>query len=171
MIIRSLDAVEAELRLDDLAALLVDAVAQGASVNFLRGFSTTEGHVFWRGQLPGIAEGSRRLLVAQEDDRLLGTVVLTFAHQPNQPHRGDIGKMLVHSGARRRGLGRRLLAAAEEEARLAGRTLLCLDTEEGSAGDALYRACGWTAIGTIPGYALSPGGEPAGATFFFKRIG
>jgi GNAT superfamily N-acetyltransferase len=171
MIIRQLDAAEAELRLPDLADLLVDAVAQGASVNFLAGFSQTDGHLFWRGQLPGVAEGSRRLFVAVEDDRLLGTVVLTFAHQPNQPHRADIGKMLVHSSARRRGLGRALLDTAEEEARRAGRTLLCLDTEEGSAGDALYRACGWTPIGTIPGYALSPDGVPAGATFFFKRVG
>ena len=171
MIIRPLDAAEAELLLPELAGLLVDAVAHGASVNFLRGFSETDGHVFWRGQLPGVADGSRRLLVAEEDGRLLGTVVLTFAHQPNQPHRGDIGKMLVHSGARRRGLGRALLAAAEEEARRFGRTLLCLDTEEGSQGDALYRACGWTPIGTIPGFALSPDGIPAGATFFYKPIG
>ena len=52
--IRALDAAGAEARLDGLAAVLVDAVAHGASVNFLAGFAHEEGRAFWRGQLPAI---------------------------------------------------------------------------------------------------------------------
>jgi GNAT superfamily N-acetyltransferase len=168
--IRALDAAEAGARLDELAAILVDAVAQGASVNFLAAFGLAEGEAFWRGQLPGIAAGERQLWVAEGGGWLVGTVVVSFAHQPNAPHRAEIGKMLVLSGWRRRGLGRRLLSAAEAAALAAGRHLLLLDTESGSAGDLLYRSCGWVAVGEVPGHALRPDGTPAATTLFYKQL-
>lgn len=169
--LRALPPREAESALPALAAILVDAVASGASVNFLAGFSRAEAEGFWRGQLPLIDEGKRILIVAERGGAIVGTVVVTFAPQPNQPHRADIGKMLVHSSARRRGIGRALLEAAEQAALESGRTLLVLDTETGSDGHHLYAACGWTEVGTIPGYALTPDGRPSGATIFYKRIG
>lgn len=168
--IRPLAATEAEARLAELAAILVDAVAHGASVNFLEGLAAPEAAAFWRGQIPGLADGSRALLVADDGARLVGTVVLTFAPQPNAPHRAEIGKMLVLAGLRRRGLGRRLLTAAEETARAHGRTLLLLDTQTGSAGEHLYRRCGWTAFGVVPGHALAVDGVPAPTTFFYKEL-
>jgi GNAT superfamily N-acetyltransferase len=168
--IRTLDAAEAGARVSELSAILVDAVAHGASVNFMAGFSQAEGVAFWESQLPAIASGEKRLFVAEAGGRLLATVVLAFASQPNGPHRAEIGKMLVLSTARRRGLGRRLLGAAEEAARAAGRTLLMLDTETGSAGDLLYRSCGWTALGAVPGHAFRPDGRLADTTMFYKRL-
>jgi GNAT superfamily N-acetyltransferase len=171
LLIRGLGAQEAEAALPVLADILVDAVASGASVNFMAGFDEEAGRHFWRGQLPGIAGGTRHLVVAEVEGRIVGTVLVTFAPQPNQPHRADIGKMLVHSSNRGRGIGRRLLAAAETLARTHGRTLLTLDTEAGSAGDRLYRSCGWTAIGSIPDYSFTPDGRLMPATFFFKALG
>jgi GNAT superfamily N-acetyltransferase len=168
--IRALTAEEALSRLDELADILVDAVDHGASVNFMAGFSRDDGRAFWRGQITGIAAGERQLLVADDGTRLMATVVLTFAHQPNAPHRAEIGKMLVHSSARRQGLGRRLLAAAERVAHEAGRALLVLDTETGSAGDKLYRSCGWTAVGSVPGHSFRPDGRIAAATIFYKKL-
>ena len=169
--IRALDAAEAGARLDELSATLVDAVAHGASVNFMAGFSAGEARAFWRGRLPGLAAGETRLLVAEDSGRLVGTVLLAFAPQPNAPHRAEIGKMLVLSSARRQGLGRRLLVAAEEAARAAGRTLLLLDTETGSAGDRLYRSCGWTEAGRVPDHAFRADGHLAETTIFCKRLG
>ncbi len=169
--IRVLDAAEAEARIGDLSTILVDAVAHGASVNFMAGFSGDEARAFWRGQLHGIAAGERLLIVCDDGARLLGTVVVTFAPQPNAPHRAEIGKMLVHSSARRRGLGRRLLEAAETAARDAGRTLLMLDTEAGSAGDLLYRSCGWVEVGRIPEHSFRPDGRLAESVAFFKTVG
>lgn len=169
--IRALDAAEAAGRVPALAGLLVDAVAHGASVNFMAGFADAEAGAFWRAQLPEIATGGRRLLVAEDAGRLAGCVVLTFAPQPNAPHRGEVTKMLVHSAQRRRGIGRALLGAAEAAARAAGRTLLLLDTEAGSAGEALYRACGWCWVGAIPGHALRPDGTPAATSVFYKLVG
>ncbi len=168
--IRSLDAAEAMARLPELADLLVDAVAHGASVNFMAGFQHHEAEGFWRAQVPGIADGGRVLLVAEQQGRIVGTVVLTFAPQPNAPHRAEIGKMLVHSSVRRRGLGARLLTEAEERAKAAGRTLLLLDTETGSAGEALYRRCGWTQWGVVPGHSYRTNGELASATYFLKQV-
>lgn len=170
--VRALDVGEAAARVSELADILVDAVAGGASVNFMAGFRHDEGLAFWRGQLPGVAEGGTRLIVGEDGGgRLVGTVLLFFARQPNAPHRAEVGKMLVHSSARRRGLGRRLLSAAEAAALEAGRTLLVLDTESGSAGDALYRRCGWTAAGGIPDHSYTTDGRLAEATVFFKALG
>lgn len=168
--IRSLGAEEATARLPELADLLVDAVAHGASVNFLAGFRHDEAVAFWRGQIPAIRDGGRVLLVAEAGGRLVGTVVLTHAPQPNAPHRAEIGKMLVHSALRRRGLGARLLAAVEDEARRAGRTLLLLDTEANSAGEHLYRRCGWTSYGVVPNHAYKTDGRLAPTAFFCKEL-
>lgn len=170
--LRCLGAAEAEDLLAGLADLLVDAVASGASVNFLRGLTREEAAAWWRrAALPGLASGERVLIVAEREGSLVGTVQVAFATQPNQPHRADVAKMIVRGTERRRGLGGRLLARAEAVALAAGRTLLTLDTESGSAGERLYRAAGWVPAGTIPGYALTPDGIPAAATFFYKAIG
>lgn len=168
--IRELGAAEAERRLPELGEVLVDAVEGGASVNFLRGLTSEAAEGFWRAQLAGLQAGARRLLVAEAGGRIAGTVVVTFAPQPNQPHRAEIGKMLVHRSCRRRGLGARLLAAAEATAARHGRTLLVLDTESGSSGERLYARAGWVKIGEIPGYALSVDGVPAAASFFYKQL-
>jgi GNAT superfamily N-acetyltransferase len=168
--IRSLDAVEAEARLTELADILVDAVAHGASVNFMAGFSSEEARAFWRKQLADIALGEKRLFVGERGGRLVATVLLIYAPQPNAPHRAEIGKMLVVSSERRQGLGRRLLATAEEAALQAGRTLLMLDTESGSAGDKLYRRCGWREYGRVPDHAYRPNGRLAETTMFYKHL-
>lgn len=168
--IRNMPAAEAEGRLNELGAILLDAVEHGASVNFMAGLEPDEAADFWRRQLPGIAAGEKRLFVAEDGGQVVGTILLMFAQQPNAPHRAEVGKMLVHSDARRRGLGRRLLQAAEAEARAEGRSLLMLDTESGSAGEHLYKACGWTEFGRVPGHSRKPGGPLAETTFFYKLI-
>jgi GNAT superfamily N-acetyltransferase len=108
--------------------------------------------------------------VAEQAGKVLGTVMCVFAQQPNQPYRADVSKMLVHSSARRRGIGAALLAAVDEHALRCGKTLLVLDTEQGSDADRLYRRAGWIAVGTIPDYAYQPSGTPVGATFFYKML-
>jgi len=168
--IRALDAAEAQARLGELSDILMDAVALGASVNFMAGFSHEDGRAFWRNQLSGIEAGEKRLFVGDDGERLVATVLLMFAHQPNAPHRAEIGKMLVRSSVRRQGLGRRLLATAEQAAQEAGRTLLMLDTETGGAGDRLYRSCGWTEIGRVPGHSFTPDGRLAETTLFYKTL-
>jgi GNAT superfamily N-acetyltransferase len=169
-IIREIDAAEAEARVEQLAAILVDAVAHGASVNFLAGFKSAEAAAFLRGPFTRNNECSRDLLLADDGERLVGTVVLAKAPQPNQPHRADVGKMLVLSQARRGGIGRRLLAGIEALARSQGLTLLQLDTHTGSAAERLYTTSGWTRFGVVPGHALTPDGTAAPTSFFYKQL-
>ena len=49
------------------------------------------------------------------------------------------------------------MQALEREAVAAGFRLLVLDSKRGDAGEQLYRALGWTVVGTIPRFALDTG--------------
>src|SRR4030095_14764773 len=112
--------------------------------------------------------GTRALLVVEEGDAILGTVQLVLAQPENQPHRADLSKMLVHRRARRRGLGAALMAAAEDVAREAGKSLLVLDTASSDA-ERLYARLGWQRCGVIPGYALPPSGGLCAARVLFPH--
>jgi len=115
-----------------------------------------------------VAAGTRILLAAWDDGTLLGTVMLEFAASPNQPHRAEVQKLLVHPDARRRGLARALMARLEQEAGRVGKTLLTLDTRAGDAAERLYRAMGWHEAGRIPGFALNADGTPCDTVLFWK---
>jgi ribosomal protein S18 acetylase RimI-like enzyme len=117
-----------------------------------------------------VAAGTRILLAAWDDAVLVGTVMLDFPTAPNQPHRAEVQKLLVHPAARRRGLARALMLRAEQEARRAGRSLLTLDTRADDAAETLYRAMGWQEAGRIPGYALNADLTPCDTIYFWRRV-
>src|SRR5262249_9978171 len=123
-----------------------------------------------RGVAADARAGTVRLLGAFDDDRLVGMVTLRLATPPNQPHRAEVAKLLVHRDARRRGVGRALMLALEELARAARKSLLTLDTVTGAAGERLYAALGWSRVGVIPNYALFPDGRPCDTTVFYKQL-
>jgi ribosomal protein S18 acetylase RimI-like enzyme len=159
---------EADLR--SLAMLLVDAVESGAAVSFL---TVTEAQAldWWRKQFGAPASGSI-VLVARDDQGIVGSVQLHPSWAPNQPHRADVAKLIVHRRARRRGLGAEMMAAVEREAANAGYRLLVLDSKRGDAGDRLYRRLGWNVVGTIPRYALDTDGRtPHDTVLFYKELG
>jgi GNAT superfamily N-acetyltransferase len=87
----------------------------------------------------------------------------------NQPHRADVAKMQVHRRARRQGIGRMLLEAAERAAFEAGRTVLVLDTASADA-ERLYVRGGWQLCGVIPKYALLPDGAYCNTTVLYKLL-
>ncbi|MBB3638776.1 GNAT family N-acetyltransferase [Variovorax atrisoli] len=166
--IRLLDNVsEAQLR--GLAAVLADCVDGGASVSFMHPLSEERAQAFWRNVAAGVASGERALLVAEDEEGILGTVQVVLAQPENQPHRGEVAKMLVHRRARRRGVGGLLMKAAEQVARERGKTLLVLDTSSADA-ERLYERSGWVRVGSIPGFALLPQGEPCDTTFFYREL-
>ena len=155
-----------------LAEVLLDCVAGGASVGFMADLDAARAQAFWQGVAAGVARGERRLLVAREatTGRIDGTVQLILNLPDNQPHRGDVAKMLVHRRARRQGLAQALLTRLEAEARDAGRQLLVLDTVTGGDAERLYTRGGWQTAGAIPGYALMPDGQPCGTTYLYKTL-
>ncbi|HET6519840.1 MAG TPA: GNAT family N-acetyltransferase [Geminicoccaceae bacterium] len=167
----ALAAPEAGARLRELAAILVDAVEGGASVSFMLPFRHEEALAYWRGLLPAVAAGRTVLLAALIGGAAVGTVQLGLATPPNQPHRADVAKLLVHRRARRRGVGRALMARVEDEARRRGRTLLTLDTLTGGEAERLYLALGYVRAGVIPGYARLPTGPLGDTSIFYKHLG
>jgi GNAT superfamily N-acetyltransferase len=156
--------------LEQLASVLVDCVEGGASVSFMSPFSGDEALAFFRKVARSVAAGDTILLVARLDGRVVGTVQLGLDTPPNQPHRADLKKMLVHRSARGRGIGAALMAQVEEEARRLGRWLLVLDTVPGENGYRLYKRAGWTECGTIPNYAMFPDGRLCDTALFWKRL-
>ncbi len=153
-----------------LAQLLVDAVDSGAAVSFLAPLTPERAQDWWRSTLS--SSHSRAIfLVARDADGIVGTVQLHPAWAPNQPHRAEVVKLLVHHRKRRTGLGTQLMHAIEEAARGAGFGLLTLDAKRGEAAEQLYRRMGWTHAGTIPRYALDTDGTtPHDAVIFYKEL-
>jgi len=168
--IRRLEGAELQAQLDSLAGVLADCVAGGASVSYLAPFSEAQARAEFEAMAAEAERGRRVLLGAFAEGRLVGTVQVILALPPNQPHRGDIAKLLVHRSARKRGIAELLMERAEAEARAEGKTLLVLDAVTGDDAERLYARLGWTKVGVIPGYALYPDGRPCDTTIFWKSI-
>jgi ribosomal protein S18 acetylase RimI-like enzyme len=151
------DAAEILGNLGALGELLHACVHDGASIGYVLPFSVSEAEGFWRDKvLPAVASGSRLVLVARQGARLAGTVQLDWDTPPNQPHRAEVRKLLVHPDFRRLGIGRALMAEVERRALVLGRRLLTLDTRTGDAAEPLYLALGYAISGTIPSYCRDP---------------
>ena len=170
MEVRRLRGDELPEHVDGLARILHDVVAGGASVSYLAPFSLDDARAAYEGFAASAAAGERVILAAFDDGELVGTVQVVLALPPNQPHRAEIAKLLVHRAARGRGVARRLMEAAEAEARAEGRTLLVLDTVTGSTAERLYERLGWNRLGVIPDFALYPDERLCDATVFWKRV-
>lgn len=168
--IRRLTAAEGRRHLPALAAILLDCVQGGASVGFMESLSQTEAESFFSKALEGVQNGDRILLAAFSDDQVVGTVQILVSTPPNQPHRADVAKLLVLRSARGQGIGRLLMERAEEASRLAGKSLLVLDTATGDDAERLYIRLGWSKLGVIPGYAMYPDGAWGDTSFFWKRL-
>ena len=158
-----------EADLQALAEVLADTVESGAAVSFLS-LTRAEAESWWRKLLTAPATGAI-FLVARDADGIVGSVQLHPSWAPNQPHRADVVKLIVHRRARRQGIGRQLMQALEREAEAAGFRLLVLDSKRGDAGEQLYRALGWTVVGTIPRFALDTDGvTPHDTVVFYKEL-
>jgi GNAT superfamily N-acetyltransferase len=159
-----------EREIEGLSDVLIDCVEGGASVSFMLPMTRDKADAFWRGVSASVARGERVVLAAEDaSGTIVGTAQVILAQPENQPHRGDLAKMLVHRKARRHGIGAALLTAAEGSAVDAGKTLLVLDTASDDA-ERLYARQGWQRCGEIPNYALMPDGTPCATTIYFKAL-
>jgi acetyltransferase len=153
-----------------LAGLLVDAVESGAAVSFLAPLTLENAEDWWRRTISA-SHPAAIFLVARDAEGIVGTVQLHPAWAPNQPHRAEVVKLLVHRRHRREGMGTRLMRAIEDEGQRAGFSLLTLDAKRGAIAEVLYRRLGWTHAGTIPGFAFDPDGvTPHDAVVFYKSL-
>lgn len=170
-ILRALSVRDIDRYLDDLCRVLMDSVADGASISFMATLTWAGAERFWQGDVKSAIEGgNRHLFGVLIEDRLVGTVQLITGMPPNQPHRAEISKMIVHPDMRRRGLGKALMTAALDAARKAEKTLVTLDTRTGDVSETLYRSVGFEAAGVIPGFAFDPDGKARHATTYMYRF-
>jgi len=168
--IRELIATDLETHLGDLCRILIDSVSGGAAIGFMAPLTQKEAECFWMEDVkPSLQQGHRRLFGAFVDATLMGTVQLVIALPPNQPHRAEVSKMVVHPDGRRLGLGTALMQTALGAAKQTGKTLITLDTRTGDVSETLYRRVGFQQAGVIPDFAFDPDGQRCHATTYMYR--
>lgn len=157
---------------DDLAEILHACVHAGASVGFILPFAPDDAAAYWTGKVfPAVRSGGAVLFAARRDGRIAGTVQLGIDLMPNQPHRADVAKLLVHPDHRRLGIARALMQALERDARARGKTLLVLDTRSGDPSQRLYESLGFQVAGEIPDYCRNPfRAEYEATTYLYKAL-
>ena len=154
-----------------LADLLVETVANGGSVSFMHPLAPEVASDFWARSLAAADAGGRVVLGAfDEDGQLVATVTLHLDCPPNQPHRGEIAKMMTRVSHRGRGIARALMIEAERIACERGRTLLTLDTAADEGAGPFYEKLGFVKAGLIPDYAYKPHGGLCDTIIYWKRI-
>jgi ribosomal protein S18 acetylase RimI-like enzyme len=166
----TIERIGADPGRDDLSGLvdlLLDAIDANAGVSFMPGLSRAEAEAWW---LSALAPPRAIVLVARDADGMAGTVQIQPSWAPNQPHRGDVAKLIVHRRARRQGLGRALMEELEAQARVEGFTLLLLDTRKDDHPEHLYSSLGWVRVGEVPDFALNPDGSMCATVFYYKRL-
>ena len=159
--------------LSELGALLHDCVHAGASIGFVLPCSADDCLAFWQGKvLPAVRDGGLLLVVARQHGRITGAGQLDCNTPPNQPHRAEVRKVMVHPGCRRQGIAKALMAELERLAGQRGRSLLTLDTRTGDQAEPLYASLGYQTAGVIPGYCLDPfdGERLDSTTIMYKAL-
>lgn len=153
-----------------LGEMLVAVVAAGGSVGFMHPLAVAAAEEFWRNALYAATRGQRVVLGAWQDERLVGTISVLLDLPPNQPHRAELAKLMVHPDFRGQGLAGALVSAAEHQALCHQRTLLVLDTASEDGAARIYERLGYSLTGEIPGFALKPHGGLTGTLIYFKRL-
>jgi GNAT superfamily N-acetyltransferase len=156
--------------IDALVELLIETVAAGGSVSFMHPLAPEVARAFWMTSLAAADDGGRVILGALQRGQLVATVTLLLDLPPNQPHRGEIAKMMTRVSHRGRGIARALMVEVERIARERGRTMLTLDTAEDEGAGPFYEKLGFTRAGVIPDYAYKPHGGLCGTIIYWKRI-
>ena len=168
MIVRELTISEYDARVPRLAEILIDAVDTGAGVTFLWPLEKHVAEGFWRKTADSVKDGGTIQFVAEDKGVIAGTVLLQKAWAPNQPHRCEVTKLLVHRDFRRKGIGTLLMRALEDKARKLSFALITFDTVAHGSPEKFYRELGYTCAGYIPDYAYGREGLHDTALFYKK---
>jgi ribosomal protein S18 acetylase RimI-like enzyme len=165
-------AADTEREIKPLGALMHACVHDGASIGYVLPYSREDGEDFWRAKvIPALGGFGRVMLVAFADGAIAGSVQLDYDTPPNQPHRAEVRKLMVHPEFRRRGIARALMEELENQARQVRRTLLTLDTRTGDAAEPLYVSMGYRIVGILPGWCRDTATERLDpTTFMYKNL-
>ena len=155
----------------ELVELLQDSVTGGAAVGWTEPPSTKEARNYWTQVLEAAGRGERVLCVATDNHVCAGAIQLAFAPRQNARHRGEVQKLMVHSGYRRRGVAKALLGALEAAAVARGVGLLLLEVRSGDPAEQLCRRSGYQLVGTVPGFIRSAKGALEPVSIYYRQLG
>ncbi len=160
MIISQIKAPLAAETLEQLTAILHEAVSLGASIGFTDAAQQLkEMYHYWQQIDHGLTAGHIQLYCAFVDNHIVGVVGLEVCQKLNGRHRGEVFKLIVSASWRGQGIARKLMQSVTHEAEKQGLKLLLLDTRSNDITVPFYQSLGWRQVGEIPNYALSTEGE------------
>ena len=168
--IEQLDAAQIGEHLDQLIDLLQDSVENGSSVGFVLPLERSVSASYWQGVISAVEQGSKVLLAAFDNGKLVGSVQLGLALLPNSLYRAEVQKLLVLSHARQRGIATALMTELERVSLALGRTLWVLDTRRGDVSEALYQKLGFTRVGVIPQYIINSDGVYDDTVVYYRHL-
>jgi GNAT superfamily N-acetyltransferase len=154
----------------ELADLLVEVVNGGPSMGFIAPLPYDEAYSYWLSLRAQLRAGTRLVLVIRMGDQIVGTGQLALAGAPNARHRAEVQKVFVSAELRGCGLGKRIVTALHDVARLHARMLLLLTTPYGSPAEFMYRSLGYRSVGVIPGFGMGPRGERYDAVSLYIEL-
>lgn len=171
-IVRQLEVDDFDQHLDDLTDIFYSTVNSGAAIGYLAPLSTEDATVFWSNDIkPNLLSGERLLFAISVGQLIVGVVQLIVKMPPNQPHRAELAKLMVHPKYRRKGLASILVTKAEACAISMGKTLITFDTRTGDSSEDFYRSRGFKTAGIIPQFALDTDGKNYhGTTLMYKHL-
>jgi acetyltransferase len=168
--VRRVTPSEADGICASLARVHQDALRSGMALGALDSMGRGVLERSYRDVVAALDDHDRVLLVAEEDEEIVGMVQLAFSGATNADHRAEVQRIGVAADARGRGIGSHLMAAVEEAGRQTGVTLLWLTTHDGTDACLFYEAIGYTKMGTMPNYSRRPDGTLWPGAFYFKEL-
>ena len=168
--IKTLSPRELDVAMPTLVEQLQEAVGQGASLGFLAPLSSHDALEYWLSVRAQMESGARVLLAAYEQDRLIGSGQLSLVPWSNGSHRAIVEKMIVSAAMRGRGIGKALMSALLEAARLRGRSLLLINARRDDPAERIYKSMGFREFGIIPGYTIDADGRRQDNVCMYREL-
>jgi acetyltransferase len=153
-----------------LSELLADAVNHGASLGFVPPMPYHEARAYLLSLHAELRAGSRLLLAACCQGRLVGSGQLVFPCWPTAQHRAELQKLVVDRALRGQGVGTLLMNALHDAAHGRGRSLIVLGTRHGEAPEQFYTRLGYQPAGVIPGYSVGPAGASYDVVSMYRHL-
>jgi GNAT superfamily N-acetyltransferase len=143
---------EIEMLLPSLVSVLCETVNGGSPLGFIPPITAAQAREYWLSLRPELYAGSRVLLAAFAERRIIGSGQLRLPSVPNGLHRAEVQKVFVGGSRRGRGVGR------------------LLNTRRGGRAEEFYRQLGYREVGVVPGYMMGPGGERHDSTSLYREL-
>ncbi|AZK95825.1 MULTISPECIES: GNAT family N-acetyltransferase [Streptomyces] len=149
----TLDPVVDRALRDGVLALWADVSNAGGAVGFVPPVTEDDIRPELVRHFAGMAEGRIRLLVGRDGDgRIAATAFFAFNGHRLMTHWAWLYTVMVHPRLQGRGVGRELMAAAEEAARgFDGIDAIRLGCRGGLGLEDFYASCGYKEVGRVPG--------------------